>query len=339
MRAALKFEPAWTDGTRQPDGFLAFVRPILRGNLFKPWFGFLVSTELSEGTPFLLDAYFTVEPWQAFGLCFGQQGTPVSRHESFGPHQIFFPDYASVASYFWSGREKGLTLYGKVAGERLEYYAGVYGGSPLAQPENEPFNYVVEGRVTFSPLGPVNSTEIPFTPDGGPLPPRLSLTAQSYHGKLHTVVENFNPTNSILTPIPSLVTQVMTMAGGDLWLQGGPVIVFGELYWRRLGPAEGAARSSSLGAWGEVVLNAYRNIIGVGARVSWIDPNLDLSDDQVVELEAQVAWFIHAPNIVLKGRYAWLRQQSPGEQSLGTFQLPFAAGTSNVATLQMTLAF
>lgn len=339
LRAALKYEPAWRDGTRQPDGFLAFVRPIIRGHLFKPWFGYLVSMELSEETPFLLDAYFTVEPWKELGVCFGQQGTPVSRHEAFGPHQIFFPDYASVASFFWSGREKGLTLYGRAAGERLEYYAGVYGGSPLLSAENEPFNYVVEGRVTFSPMGPVNGSEMPFAADGGPLPLRLSLTAQSYHGKLHTIVENFNPTNSILTPTPPVATQIMTMAGGDLWIQGGPVIVFGELYWRRLGPADGVARSSSLGAWGEVVVNAFRNILGVGVRVNWMNPILDLANDQLIELEAQVAWFIHPPNIVLKGRYAWLRQNSPGEASLGTFQLPFPPGTSNVATLQMTLAF
>jgi hypothetical protein len=190
-----------------------------------------------------------------------------------------------------------------------------------------------------NPLGPVNGNEFPFTPEGKPLPARYSFTLQGYHGKIQTNAESYNPSNSILTPVQTTQTERTTTAGADFWYQNGPVIAFGEFYWRSLRPESTGNDFNSIGIWGQVIVNAYKNLIGVGARVNWIDPNLNLTSDQATEVEGQVAWFIQPPDLVLKLRYAWLQQLSPDAQTLGSFQLPFIAGTSNLATLQLTLSF
>lgn len=339
LTAALKFEPAWTEGEKDQRGSLAFVRPAIRGNFFRPWFRYAVAMELAQEKAFLLSANVEVQPWDEFGARYGQQGTPVSRHTTFAPQNIFFPDYAAVSGFFWSGRQKGLTLFGSIEDGIFDYWAGIYGGSPLLEAENDPENYIAEGRVTLSPWGPGNANELPFTPDGESLPTLASFTAQGYYGKLQTDVENYNPTNSVLDPLPFLVSRTMMTVGGDVWFQSGRFIVFGEYFFRHIDEDDLLPGYDSQGAWGQVLVNVWDETIGVGGRFNWIDPNLDLEDDRVLEVEGQVAWFIQPPELVLKLRYAYLDQRSPDEETLGDFQLPFIVGTTHVATLQLTMAF
>ncbi|MFT3927026.1 MAG: porin [Myxococcales bacterium] len=341
LQVGLKVEPEWTDGDAQFNSTFAFLRPIIRGNFYRPWLGYRLSFEANSGTPRVFDAYFDVAPLEEFAFRFGQQATPVSRHENFGPQQIFFPDFAAVASYFWSGRERGLTVYGGALSDILEYYAGIYAGSPIDEPVNLPKNYVVEARLTLNPLGAVNANEMPFTPDGDRLPTRFSFTLQGYQGKLQTAQENFNAANNFLTPAHSIVTEKLGTAAADVWFQAHRLILFGEFYWRRVDPVGGGTSAyGSYGAWGQAVFNLYKNLLGIGARCGWMNPSTDLANDQSTEVEAQLAYFIHPPELVLKLRYAWLKQKSPdlADAPYG-FVLPFAEGKSNLATLQLMMAF
>jgi hypothetical protein len=338
LTAGFKFEPAWNDGDRALQGALAFVRPATRGNFYQPWLRYAISLELAQEDAYLLGATIEAQPWDEFGARFGQQETPASRHTSFSPAQIFFPDYAAVASYFWSGRQKGLTLFGSAFEGKLDYFAGFYGGAPLRDPVNDPDNYVAEARITASPLGAINGSELPFTAAGESLPTRFSFTLQGYYGELDTSVENFSPTNSILTPEPLDVAQEMATGGGDLWFQTGPLILFCEYFIRHVSDGDELAGFDSHGLWGQGMVDVYEHLIGAGARANYIDPNLDLEDDRVLEFEGQVAWFIHPPELVFKARYAYLRQDSPDAETLGDFELPFIPGTSHVLTFQLTLA-
>ena len=89
--------------------------------------------ELAGNPPYLLDSYIEAQPIDEFAVRFGQQFTPFSRHEYLGPQEILFPDWNIVANYFWTGRDKGLTVFGDVADQKLQYWVGLYGGSPLRQ--------------------------------------------------------------------------------------------------------------------------------------------------------------------------------------------------------------
>jgi hypothetical protein len=339
LQSAFAVEPVWTGGSSEFDSAIKVLRPVLRGNVVEPWVGYWVSVELSQGTPYLLDGYFDLHRWNEIAFRFGQQYTPMSRHEAFGPQQIFFPDYARTANYFWSGYERGATLYGSLAGDRFYYYAGVYGGTSLRNTVDTTQDYVVEARATVSPMGAVNANEFPFTPEGQPLPLRVSFTLQGFLGKLQTTRENYNPTINAVTEPPSAVRHRTYTAGGDLWVQGGPIIVFGEGYWSTQRADGESSYSSSYGAWGQVVGNVYKNVIGVGARVNWIQPNFGVGSDRLLSAEGEVAWFIHPPELVAKARYGWIDQKSPGTVALAGRKLPDVPGTSHVATLQLNLSF
>jgi hypothetical protein len=335
--AGLRFEPIWREGERELSGVLAFVQPKIEGHLYRRWLTYTLTMELARGDAYLRDANVGVAPWEELGARFGKQGTPLSRHEAFSQAQIFFPEYARVAGYFWSGRQKGLTLFGSAFEARLDYFLGVYGSAPLRDPLNHPEDYFAELRISASPLGPINENEFPFTPEGGALPTRVSFTLQGYHGNIDTSLADRHPSRDLVTPQLGDASPQATTVGGDLWLQSGSLIVFGEYFGRRVADDGEVAGYYSQGWWGQAIVDVYRHVIGAGVRIDYLDPRLDLDDDRALGIEGQLAWFIHAPELVLKARYGYLRQDSPQPTALAEFELPFAVGTSHLFTLQLTL--
>ena len=73
-------------------------------------------------------------------------------------------------------------------------------------------------------------------------------------------------------------------------------------------------------------------------RLSWTNPSTDLDDDRFLAGEAQVAWYVAAPALIVKLRYGISDQQSPGSAALGAVTLPATAGRTQVGTLQVNLA-
>src|SRR5262249_51326095 len=147
--------------------------------------------------------------------------------------------------------------------------------------------------------------------------------------------ENSDPTNSPLDPTTTLLLQTTTTGGADLWLQWWRFILFGEYFIRYVQSTTQSPGYTGHGAWGEMVANAYPNILGIGGRFNWLEPNTELSNNHVIEVEGQLAWFIRSPELVLKLRYGWLLQKSPDPATLGSFVLPFPVGTTNLVTLQL----
>ena len=162
LQAAYKFEPVYQNGNWPDRNTFYVLRPILSGNFFKPWIHFWTSMEWISNPPYMLDSYIEIQPWTEFGLRIGQQFTPFDRHEYLGPQEILFPTWAPVSEYFWTGRDKGITAMGALADTKFEYWAGLYSGTPLREYSAVHGNYVVEGRVTVSPLGPAGTLEFPY---------------------------------------------------------------------------------------------------------------------------------------------------------------------------------
>ena len=93
--------------------------------------------------------------------------------------------------------------YGLLLDKRIEYYAGIFTGSPLRQAENIPGNHEWQLRLAVNPLGPTNPDEFPFTPEGGALPFRLSFSVEGYQGKIQEGIENFNANSGQLSVEPT----------------------------------------------------------------------------------------------------------------------------------------
>jgi len=340
LQSGYKLDLVYRDSEFQNRVPFFVLRPILAGNLWEKWVQFWVSLELARNPIYLLDAYVDIKPWDEFGVRIGQQYTPLSRHESYGPQQLLFPEFAPVAEYFWTGRDKGITLFGTVA-KQLEYWLGLYGGSPLRQFTSIAGNYVVEGRVTYSPMGLIGLTEFPhIVPRGSaPAPFGVSFTLQGFYGKVQTAEENFNPSTFQFVASPTGKTSKTSTASADMLVQGPSFVAFIEGYYRRLDPNGADPAYTSLGVWGHAAYLLVPHTLDVGVRVSWIDASVDLADDELFGIEGQFAYYIHAPYLVLKLRFGYANQQSPGEDALGPVTVYLPTGKSYLGTLQLNASF
>ncbi|HMF40676.1 MAG TPA: hypothetical protein VKQ32_08275 [Polyangia bacterium] len=337
LNAAYKFEPRFLDGHSQNRDTIYAVRPFLRGNLLRPWIRFLTEAELAQNPPYLLYSYLEIRPLAGLGARIGQQNTPFSRHENFGFTYILFPDTDAVAEYFWTGRDKGVTAFGDLGSERIEYQAGVYAGSPLRQFTTIAGNYVVEARVAFNPLGKPGAAEFAYVLGEEPAPLRPSFALQGYTGNVQDATENFNPSSFKFEVMPSGVTTRETAAGADAVLQSRCVMLTAEAYGRRTTP-EGGVAYTSFGAWGQAGVLLWARRLDAAVRVSWADPSTSLAGDRFLAGEAQITWYVSAPALIVKLRYGLSDQKSPGTAALGDVSLPANAGRLQIVTAQVNLA-
>ena len=332
-----KFEPTYADGAWQQRNTFFVLRPFLGGNFFRDWIHFWTSFEFAANPPYLLDSYVEFAPSKLFTLRVGQQWTPFDRHEYFGPQEILFPEWAPVSEYFWSGRDKGFTALGTLA-EQLDYYLGVYSGTPLRQYNALPGNYVLEARFTWNPLGPTATTEFPYIVSEGPVPFRVSATLQGYYGKVQSATENFNPSTFRFETEATGETNRQAAGGADFWLQMPWLYFYVDGFVRRTEPSM-AARYTSVGVWGQVGVPLVPKTLDIATRFNWLDASIDLGDDDFYSLEGQLAYYVsHTQGLVVKLRYAAGHQSSPGMAALGDVPLITTPGWTQLGTLQLNIA-
>jgi hypothetical protein len=338
--AGYKFEPVYQNGAWTDRNTFFVLRPSISGNFFKEWIHFWTSMELAANPPFLLDSYVELMPWKHLGFRIGQQWTPYDRHEYFGPQEILFPEWAAVSEYFWTGRDKGVTALGTVADGRLDYYVGLYSGTPLRQFVALPGNYVLQGRLTWNPLGPVGATEFPYIVSDGPAPFRVSFTFQGSYGKIQSAAENFNPSTFSFQTMPTGDTRKQGMGGADFWLQGRWFAFYADASVRRTEPPMGGTFTSA-GIWTQLGVPIIEKTMDVAARFNWLNPSTDLGNDNFFSLELMTAYYaMHTQNLVVKARYGIGHQDSPGAAALGPVPVILSTpGRIQLFTIQLNLAF
>jgi hypothetical protein len=318
------------------------LRPIIEGQLYKKWIRYWTSLELAANPVYLLDSYVEIQPHDAIGLRIGQQWTPFSRHEAiYGPGQLLFPEWNPVADYFWTGRDKGVTLFGAFADGKVDYSLGAYVGSPLRQFQPIRGNYQLIARIGLSPNGPVGSEFAYAEGDGAPLRVAIGLNAAT--SKIDKGVENFNPSTFKFEGSPSNVTTMNNLAGADFFLQSPHVMGLVEGYIRRTDPHGTGADYTSAGAFAQVGVLVYKRDLDVAVRGSFLDPNLDQDKDSAFAIEANTSWYIDAPWVVLKTRYGYGYQRTPLEgisaQDSGGAPLVTAPGPIHIITMQINTVF
>jgi len=340
LQAAYKFEPVYQAGSWQERNTFFVLRPSISGNFFKEWIHFWTSFEFAANPPYLLDSYVEIFPYKEFGLRIGQQFTPFDRHEYLGPQEILMPEWAPVSEYFWTGRDKGVTAMGALFESKLEYWAGLYSGTPLRQFNALPGNYVVEGRVTWSPLGSVASVEFPYIVTEGPTPLRISFTMQGYYGKVQSAIENFNPSTFSFQSMPSGETRKQGAGGADMWIYNEWFAFYMEGMVRQTEPPMGAKYTSG-GLWMQASGPLIAKTMDLAARFNYLNPSTDLANDNFYSIEGQLAYyFMHTPNLVLKLRYGYGHQDTVDMAQQGPVTLVLSTpGRIQLFTIQLNLMF
>lgn len=343
LQLAVIYQPLFESSGNDWANFgLTYARPYISGSLLRPWLQYWCSFEFRIYPPFLLDCYADAQPWSFFGIRAGQFQTPQSRHENRGPRGILFPDFATVADYFWTGRDRGVQVYGET--RYIDYYASFTAGTTLTQTISTPGNFQLVGRVSLNPLGATGSTEMPYVTDDGPVPFRFSIGLQGAWGRVNPNGVGFNPDAFFQQTQQGERDQAI--GGADLLVQWGRFGVLGELYGRHVAPRDMLTPSfEQYGVWAQAHVTFFRRILDFGVRFDWINPSTNLPNDRFLAGEAQLAWFIAGPTLALRLRYGVANQQDPGPAPaanpslLTTVGLPITPGTERLASLQLQLTF
>lgn len=346
LNLGLKYEPTFEPsplGNNWSNFPITFARVYLDGNLFRPWIKFWLQVEFGRFPPALLDAFVELEPWSFFSVRGGLQYTPMSRHESFGPGGILFPEWSTTANYFWTGYQRGITLYGHT--NILEYYAGFYDGTSTRQTTSVPGNFVLLARLSINPLGPVLAHEIPWIQGKERVPFRLGFTVQGDWSRTSITDFNLNPSSGLVVATPTGAEQGQGMAAADFVFQISRISFLSEFYYRHIEPRNVITPSfDQLGAWAQLGVGIWRRSLVAGARINWIEPSLSLANDHMVTGEVMLAWWIAVPYLSLKARYEVGWQEDPGpapasDPDLYNFvEIPLVPGVSHLGTLQLTLS-
>ena len=342
IQMAAFYEPQFTPSGNDWSNFgFGYVRPRINGNLVRPWLEYWCSFELSRFPPFLLDCYLDARPWKVFGIRGGQFSTPQSRHMYLGPQEVLFPDRATTADYFWTGRDRGVQLIGET--NYIDYYASFTAGTTLTQTSTVPGNFQVIGRVDINPLGRMGTTEMPWVASDDPVPFRFSFALQGAYGRVNPNGVGFNSTAFLVLKQQGERTQ--GIGAVDLLVQWKRFGFFGELYGRRIEPRDVPTLPfTQFGGWAQAHYTFYRRILDAAVRFDWINPNTSLANAQLFAGEAQLAWFIVGTSLALRLRYGVAKQQDPGPapaadpEFLTTVGLPIPPQTEHLITLQVQLA-
>lgn len=341
FQAAIRGQVIFGEGKPKVSGPFLTLRPNMGGNIYKKWIRYYASLELAANPVYLLDTYVEIQPCDAFGVDVGQQSTPFSRHEFiFGPHQLLFPEWNMVADYFWTGRDKGVTVFGSALEHKLEWWIGGYLGTPLRQFDTIRGNYQFIARLAVNPAGPVGNTEFAYAEKDRPAPFRYSMAVNGFVSKLETAIENFNPSTFKFDTVPSGNTTVNRGLGADFFLQSSRVMALIEGYVRRTDPRDGQPDYTSVGAWGQVGTLLYKRDLDASLRVTWADVNVARSGDQGFGGEIASNYYIHAPNLALKLRYGFGHQAGdPDATASGGARLLLPPGDIHVVTAQINASF
>jgi hypothetical protein len=341
LQSAIRAQVAIDGKAQLTDPFMT-LRPIAEGNIYKPWIRFWTSLELAANPVFLLDAYVEVQPEEAIGVRLGQQWTPFSRHQALsGPMGLLFPEWDPVAAYFWTGRDKGATLFGTFLDKTLDYALGGFMGVPLRQFETIRGNYQFIARIGLCPNGPVGSEYAYAEDPDKPADFGYAIGLNGATSKINAAIENFNPSTFSFEVTPSANTKTEQLGGADFFLQSRRIVFLTEGYIRRTDPHAGQPKDTSVGAWGQLGVLLWERKLDVAARLSWIDVNIERSHDQAFGIEGATSWYFHAPNVVFKLRYGYGSQQTPPDSrtTSGGAQLILEPGPIHIMTAQVNTTF
>ena len=244
----------------------------------------------STQTP-LEDALLT---WDAskkgsFMVTIGQFKVPLGRQELTSSGRQQFADRSLLNAEFTRGRDVGVQVHGRVAKDKLEYFAGVFNGNTASRISNDNTKLQYNARLSFEPLGRVAYAESAFEGWDKPL---FALAVQFESNDL-----------SGATNLTDLNT---TIFGGDIVYKQKGFSLFAEFYNRKRKPeavsgVSSAASGESTYSTGSFHSNGYniqagyflkRDKLEIAARFAGYDPSDAVRSNNLRETGGVLNYFI-----------------------------------------------
>jgi phosphate-selective porin OprO/OprP len=225
----------------------------------------------------------------AFKITIGQFKVPLGRQSMTSSGHLQFADRSLLDLEFTRGRDIGIQLSGRVAQDKVEYFAGVFNGNAASRSSNDNTKLQYNARLSFEPFGKFAYSEVAFEGWDKPL---LAIGGQFENNDLSgaTNLTDFNT----------------TILSGDLAFKYKGFSLFAEYYNRKRTPealsgttsatSGPAAQSSgsfhSNGYNVEAGLFLQKDRVQVAARFAGYDPTDQLASNNHTERGGVLNCFI-----------------------------------------------
>lgn len=203
-----------------------------------------------------------------YRLSGGQFKVPLGRQEMTTSSGLQFADRDILSGEFTRGRDIGIQLDGRLAGDRIEYAAGIFNGNPASRlgNDNEAFQY--NARVVWSPFGRVRYSESDFESRRAPRRMLLAVGLSAEHNDLHGAGTRVND-------------YATTIVAGDVVFKSRGLFLFAEYFARDRDPETGGSFRSD-GWHAQAGYFLLRDRLEAAARYARYDPS-EAADDDVSE--------------------------------------------------------
>jgi phosphate-selective porin OprO/OprP len=203
----------------------------------------------------------------------GQFKVPFGRQQMTSSERQQFTDRSVVANEFARGRDQGVELWGLLAGQRVEWRAGVFNGNGQTKSRNDNRHYQYDGRVTWQPFGPQALAESDLESKERPI---VALSANVERNDERGATDDVDAARSTVG-----LDGIVKVRG---WFATA------EVYGRRLTP-EGGGGYRSDGWFAQLGHGFLGRRLELAGRYGRWDPSARVSGDTRHELAGVVNWF------------------------------------------------
>ncbi len=225
----------------------------------------------------------------AFVITIGQFKVPFGRQEMTSSGKMQFADRSLLNAEFTRGRDVGVQFHGRLAKDKIEYFAGFFNGNSASRISNDNTKLQYNARVSFEPLGKVAYSETAFEGWDKPL---VAIAGQFESNDL-----------SGATNLTDLNT---TILGADLVYKYKGFSLFAEYFNRKRSPEAVSGQGSAVSgpaalSSGSFHSNGYnveagfflkRDKVQVAARFAGYDPTDAVASNSHTEKGAALNYFV-----------------------------------------------
>lgn len=233
---------------------------------------------------------------EAFQITIGQFKVPMGRQEMTTSIGLQFADRSILSGEFSRGRDVGVMTWGRIAGKKIEYRAGMFNGNAASRTTNDNAKLQYNARVMFEPWGEVGYSEGDFESKDEPL---LAVAVG---------FENNNLQGATQGQQGSIADLNTTILSTDVVFKYKGLSLYGEFFSREREPEVGAAFHSD-GYQFQAGYFLKRDKLEAAFRYAAWDPTDLVDGNDRTETGVAVNYFLRKHQLKLQADLRWLEDE------------------------------
>lgn len=247
----------------------------------------------------------TFQPYDAFGVRFGQFKAPIVRHFLVAPFKRTFVSSALAMTKFKHDWDMGVNVLGSFRNHMFEYQAGVFNGSGRNKP-NDNTDLMAAARFQFNPLGPVALIESDYKNSQKPL---LAVGVGAIYNPLTS-----STTDAVTGATITADSKQAKMSTDVVFFYKG-LAAIAEVYYRSTWTDDKDA-VNSIGWLAQAAYFLLPKRLEAGLRGGMIRLDMDKDDADQYEMSTVVNYYVYKTQFKVQGEYSMRLIKSPDKDDL-----------------------